>query len=288
MAVEPRRLSTMFRLSRVLCVLLLVTIAAGCAKLVYNRLDTLAAWYVGTLVSLDDRQSSDLRTWLAQTLEWHRESELGRYATFLRELSTEVARPSDRAAYQRMFGQVEGFVTDFTEQTAPQATRLLLELTPAQVEEFLDNLEERSHERAADSLQEIRNGSWQTKRIKETQRQVKRWTGTVTEEQKLLLREMSQQIQPTTQEWLESQQHWRTALRDAFSNRGTAEERILQLLREPDSQWTAQYKMKEASNREQVLSMVIALDASLTQAQRRHMQHELNNLAERLEALTEE
>ena len=288
MAVEPRRRSTISRLFRVLCVLLLVATAAGCAKLVYNRLDSLAAWYVGNLVSLDDRQSSDLRTWLAQTLEWHRESELGRYATFLRELSTEVARPSDRAAYQRVFGQIEGFVTDFAEQTAPQATRLLLELTPAQVEELIANLEDKSHERSADSLKEIRNGSWQTNRIKETQRQVKRWTGTVTEEQKLLVRGMSQQIQPTTQEWLESQEQWRAALRTAFSNRGTAEERILQLLREPDSQWTAQYKTKETSNREQMLSMMIALDASLTQSQRQHMQRELNDLAERLEALTEE
>jgi hypothetical protein len=286
--VEARRLSTLSRLCRVLCAVLLVATAGGCAKLIYNRLDALAAWYVGNLVSLDDRQSSDLRTWLAQTLQWHRKSELGRYATFLRQLSTQIARPSDRAAYQRMFGQVEGFVTDFAEQTAPQATRLLLELTPAQVEEFLANLEDKSRKRSAESLQEIRNGSWQANRVKETQRQVKRWTGTVTEEQKALVREMSQQIQPTTQEWLESQQQWRTALRDAFSNRGTAEERILQLLRQPDSQWTVQYKTKESSNREHVLSMLIALDASLTQAQRRHMQRELNDLAERLEALTEE
>ncbi|HKS58000.1 MAG TPA: DUF6279 family lipoprotein [Steroidobacteraceae bacterium] len=278
----------MFRLSRLLCILLLAATAAGCAKLVYNRLDTLAALYVGNLVSLDDRQSSDLRAWLAQTLEWHREQELGRYATFLRELSSEVARPSSRAAYQRMFGQVEGFVSDFAAQTAPQASRLLLELTPAQVEEFLANLEKKSQERSADSLKEIRNGSWQASRVKETQRQVKRWTGTITEEQKLLVRDMSQQIQPTTNEWLESQRRWRTALGDAFSNRGTAQERILQLLREPDTQWTAQYKTKEASNREQALSLLTALDASLTPAQREHMQRELTALAERLDALTEE
>ena len=268
--------------------LLIAAGAAGCAKLVYNRLDTLAAWYVGNLVSLDDRQSSDLRAWLAQTLEWHRESELGRYASFLRELSAEVARPSDRAAYQRMFDRVEGFAADFASQTAPQATRLLLELTPAQVEEFLANLDEKSVERSADSLKEIRNGTWQTQRIKETQRQVKRWTGTITEEQRLLVREMSQQIQPTTEEWLESQRHWRAALGDAFSNRGTAEERILQLLREPDSQWTAQYKTKEASNREQALLLLTALDVSLTSAQREHIQRELTDLAAKLEALTEE
>jgi hypothetical protein len=164
----------------------------------------------------------------------------------------------------------------------------LLELSPAQVEQFLANLEEKSRERSKEDRDAIGDGTWQTHQVKRVQRQVKRWTGTITEEQKLLVREMSQHIQPTTAEWLESQHQWRTALRDAFSNRDTAQERILQLLREPDTQWTAQYKTKEASNREQVLSLLTAVDASLTPAQRQRMQRELTTLAQRLEALTEE
>ena len=210
MRVETRRPSITGRWLRLLCVLLLAAGATGCAKLVYNRLDSLAAWYVGSLVSLDDQQSSNLRAWLAQTLEWHRESELGRYAAFLRELSSEVAQPASRADYQRALDRVEGFATDFSAQTAPQAAHLLLELSPAQVEEFLANLEEKSNERSADSREAIRDGTWQTRQIKNTQRQVKRWTGTVTEEQKVLVREMAQHIQPTTTEWLESQQRWRS------------------------------------------------------------------------------
>jgi hypothetical protein len=278
----------MFRLCRLLCIALLVVGATGCAKVVYNRLDTLAAWYVGNLVSLDDQQRSNLHAWLAQTLEWHRESELGRYARFLRDLSAEVAQPSNRVAYQRALDRVEGFAADFTAQTAPQAARLLLELSPAQIEEFVANLEKKSDERSADDRDALRDGKWQENQVKSAQRQVKRWTGTITQEQKLLVREMSQHIQPTTNEWLESQRRWRSALRDAFSNRDTAQERILQLLRDPDAQWTAQYKTKEASNREQVLSLLTALDASLTPAQRQRMQRELTILAERLEALTEE
>ena len=150
----------MRRVVRLLCILLLAAATTGCAKLVYNRLDTLTAWYVGNLVSLDDRQSSALRAWLAQTLEWHRATELGRYASFLRELSSEVAQPAGRAAYQRAFDRVEGFAADFAEQTAPQAARLLLQLTPAQVEEFLANLEEKSQERFVDNLEEICDGTW--------------------------------------------------------------------------------------------------------------------------------
>ena len=288
MRVETRRPTILGRCFRLLCVLLLAAGATGCAKLIYNRLDSLAAWYVGNLVSLDDQQASTLRAWLAQTLEWHRESELGRYATFLRELSSEVAQPASRVDYQRALERVQGFAEDFSAQTAPQAAHLLMELSPAQVEEFLANLEEKSRERSEKNREALQDGTWQTKQIKNTQRQVKRWTGSVTEEQKLLVREMSQHIQPTTDEWLESQRQWRAALRDAFSNRDTAEKRILQLLREPDTQWTAQYKTKEANNREQFLSLLTALDASLTPAQRGRMQRELTNLAERLEALTEE
>src|SRR5512138_23339 len=283
MTVQLSR-TTVGRYLRLLCVLLLAVSAAGCAKFMYNRLDTLAAWYIGDLVSLDDQQRSDLRVWLGQTLQWHRASELGRYATFLREFAAEVAQPSGRSTFQQAFDRVEEFLGDFTAQTAPQATRLLLELSPAQVEELLTNLEEKSNERSEEERDAIRDGTWQRKQIKNTQRQLKRWTGAISDEQMRLVDETMQHIQPTTLEWLESQRHWRAALREAFSNRDTAEQRILQLLREPDAQWTAQYKSKEASNREQFLSLLTALDASLTAVQRERMQRELTNLAERLEA----
>ena len=294
MAVEPRRLSTMFRLSRLLCVLLLAASATGCAKLVYNRLDTLAALYVGDLVSLDDQQSSDLRAWLAQTLQWHREKELGRYATFLRELSSE-----DRAAFgsRRVPAPVRPGrrirLATSLRRPRRRRRRLLLELTPAQVEELLANLEEKSQRALrGHRCKEIRNGSWQAKRIKDNAA-----TGEALDRRDHRRAEAAGARDVAAdsaddQEWLESQRHWRAALRNAlgnaFSNRGTARERILQLLREPDTQWTAQYKTKEASNREQLLSLLTALDASLTPAQREHMQRELTDLAERLEALTEE
>src|SRR5262245_59994146 len=252
MTVQLRR-TTVGRSLRLLCVLVLAVSAAGCAKFMYNRLDTVAAWYIGDLVSLDDQQRSDLRAWLGQTLQWHRASELGRYATFLREFSAEIAQPAGRDTFERAFDRVEGFVGDFTAQTAPEATRLLLQLSPAQVEELLANLEEKSNERSEDERDAIRDGTWQAKQIKSTQRQLKRWTGSISDEQKRLVDETLQHVQRTTLEWLESQRHWRAALREAFSNRDTAEKRILQLLREPDTQWTAQYKTKEASNREQFL-----------------------------------
>lgn len=273
-------------LARLACVLLLTGVLGGCTKLLYNRLDSLGTWYVGSLVSLDQQQRADLRSWLSETLAWHRESELSRYAQFLRELASQASRPAAPELYRGATQRIEAFSNDFVTQTAPQAARLLLQLSPEQVDEFIANLEEKSRERAEEALDEISTGTWHEQRVKDVQRQLKRWTGATTAEQKEILRATTAQFQPTSNEWLESQRQWRAALRAALQDRDEA--RILQLLREPEREWTEQYSAKSESNREQTLALLQSLDASLTPAQRERVQRELIKLAEQLEALTEE
>ena len=65
------------------------------------------------------------------------------------------------------------------------------------------------------------------------------------------------------------------------------EERILALLRSPESQWTRAYQTNAARNREQSLEVLGAIDASLTPEQRSHLQGELTKLAQQLEAMTQ-
>jgi hypothetical protein len=65
------------------------------------------------------------------------------------------------------------------------------------------------------------------------------------------------------------------------------EERILTLLRTPETQWTRAYQTKAAQNREQSLTVLGAIDASLTVDQRAHLQRELTQLAEQLEGMVE-
>lgn len=275
------------------CVLLLALAlcVSGCAKLVYNRLDTLAAWFLEGLVSLDESQRADLRSFLGQTLEWHRESELTRYVSFLRDLSTAAAQPGSRDEYERAEQRIEQFGETLIARAAPEATRLLLSLSPAQISELQQGLEEKSRERSAKSQQAITRGTWHEKRAKDLQRQLKRWTGAVTAEQKQLVVNTASQLEPLSGDWLESQERWRAALSRTLQERGSpaaTEQRILQLLREPDSEWTPEYEVKSERNRERMLTLVQALDASLTSPQREHLQDELLELAEQLEALTEE
>jgi hypothetical protein len=265
----------------------------GCTKLVYDRLDTLAGWYLQSLVTLDDTQRSDLHAWLESTLEWHRESELTRYAQFLRELSAQAAQPGSIAIYQRNERQIQDFVERVADRAVPDAARLLMGLSSSQVEELGANLAEKSRERSDDRLKELANGTWRDQRAKDIQRQIKRWTGTVTDEQKTLARQAAGQFEPTTKEWLESQQRWRTALLDALAQPSGArespqlrQERILRLLREPESLWTETYRAANARNRERTLALLESIDTSLTAQQRSRLQRELLQMAEQLESMT--
>jgi hypothetical protein len=268
--------------------------AAGCTNFFYNRLDTLAAWYVQDLVSLDDSQRNDLRTWLNETLQWHRRSQLIRYAKFLRELAATAPHPGTADTYKSVETQVEGFGSRLVEQAAPDAARLLMKLTPQQIDEFETNLADKARERNEKNLEAQADGKWHEKRAKDIEKQLKRWTGTVTKEQRQLIAQLSSQFQSTSTDWMESQERWRHAMFGALRARFTAgqspavvEERILALLRTPETQWTKAYQAKAAQNREQSLTVLGAIDASLTTAQRAYLQRELLQLADQLEGMIE-
>lgn len=279
---------------KTILLLVLTGTLVGCTNFFYNRLDTLAAWYVQDLVSLDDAQRTDLRTWLNETLQWHRRSELIRYAKFLRELAANSERPGTTQTYKDVEAQVEGFGTRVIDRAAPEAAKLMIRLTPEQIGELEKNLAEKARERNEKSLAAEAEGTWHEKRAKGIEKQLKRWTGAVTKEQRQLIAQLSTQFQPTTTEWLESQERWRRAMFGALRERFTAgqspavvEERILQLLRTPEAQWTSAYQAKSTQNREQSLTVLGAIDASLTAAQRAHLQRELIQLAEQLEGMIE-
>jgi hypothetical protein len=269
------------------CALAFALAASGCTGLVYNRLDALAGWYLGSLVSLDAEQRQDLRTWLTSMLQWHRASELGRYVEFVRDLAGRAATPGDRKAYARTEAQIEAFASELVRQAAPEAVRLLRRLSDAQLDELDRNLEERALERALESQKALKKGVWRKERERDLRRQLKRWTGSITGEQKTLIAEAAAQFEFTSNDWLESQRQWRRLLIEALRAHPAAEERILRLLREPNAHWTAEYSAKNERNRARSLALLERLDVSLTQTQREHLRRELEQLAEQLEDLRE-
>lgn len=271
---------------RAICVVALALAITGCTgNFIYNRLDTLAGWYVGSLVSLDDGQRAQLQDWLTQTLAWHRQSELDRYAQFLRDLSGELSQPVSLAASGQTQQRFEAFWDDLAAKVAPDATRLLMSLSPAQVEELLGNMAEKSRERAEEAADV---DDWRRDLTRRLTRQLKRWTGSTSATQEALIAATVVQVEPTHADWLASQSNWQNALRQSLNGTAAgdaAAPRIQQLLLHPETQWTEQYSQKEQRNRRRYLELVASLDAELTSQQRERLRTELLKLAQQLETI---
>lgn len=279
------RMPVLHRLAAFVLVLLL----GGCSgNFIYNRLDTLAGWYLDSLVSLSESQRAQLQDWLSQTLSWHRESELRRYSQFLRDLSGELSQPGTMSGYEQAQHRFEGFWDDLLDRAAPEASRLLLSLSPQQVDELIQNMEEKARERSKEAAD---IDEWRDDQVKDMVRQMRRWTGSVSPQQRDLIEKATAQIEPTRQEWLASQQSWRSALQQALVNPPSAQAamtRIRQLLLHADNEWTQEYVEKSQRNRLHYLELVTSLDATLSTQQRDRLRSELLKLAQQLDVIAKE
>jgi hypothetical protein len=273
--------------------LLCALVTTGCTTaFFYNRLDTFAGWYFESLVSLNDVQRTELRGWLERTLAWHRRSELSRYATFVSDMSATVEKPGTQESYDEARLRFQGLIDDLIQKTAPEASELLTHLSPAQIDELLDNLAEKARESTEESAEAVADDEWRPEQVKSIARQVKRWTGSITPQQKQLIAVHIAEIEPTYAEWAESQEAWRDALRGALLAPSLEEtddtsDRVLGLLEDPNRHWTDAYSAKVTRNRGRYQQMLMELDASLSAQQREHLKSQLLKLSRQLTRLAQ-
>ncbi len=266
-----------------------LAIASCTSSLFYNRLDTVARWYVGNLVTLDESQQTALREWLGATLAWHRGSELKRYEDFLRDVAGKVATGPDAALYPELVQKVESFMQDLAGRLAPEAAGLLLSLQPAQIDELLANLEERDREEL-DEERERTDADRLKRRTRSLTRQLERWTGTATTEQKAIIERTvgamtAAGLLDEDDEWFASQAAWRKELKAALGSGNDSRTQVEALLRDPSRSHSAAHVQAEAAERRQFLDLVIELDATLTDKQRATLSRKLGELADDLRLL---
>lgn len=272
-------------------VALLAAALGGCGiGLVYPRLDTLGTWYVEGLVSLDDTQSTELERMLEARLDWHRDSELVRYATFLRGMSDSVQRRTDAGTWREAARQAEVFWRDLGAGLAPVAVALGPTLTDEQVDELLRSLAEQDDEeweeyadRTPEQRIERRQKSWR--------RGIERYTGRLDASQRALVDARAAASGSAIPEWLEYRRAWREELAATLRVRGDAaqfEPRITRLFAHPDDWWTPGYRAALERRRGDLIDLLVELDATLSSRQRAAAGREFTSLAAELEALSKQ
>lgn len=262
---------------------------AGCgATLVYPRLDTLAEYYFQDLVSLDEAQSQQLSRTLSANLEWHRSSELAKYASFLRGLAGSIEDGIDGTEWLQATRQTEQYWRDIFAQAAPGYIAVATTLTDAQVAELLGNLEKRDEETWRESAERTPDEQ-RARREKSVRRALERFTGPLTAGQRAMVRDYAGRARPMMREWRDNRRVWREALGAALAERRSGGtdfgQRMTQLIARPDELWTPEYRAAVEARRSALVGLLADIDATLTEKQRGAAQRELLSLASEMQDL---
>ena len=265
-----------------------VTACSAAFPVVYNRLDSVVGFYLEGLVSLDEEQAAALEQTLSRNLAWHRESELDRYAAFLRAMAASLAAGLERDQLLAAGQRAEEYWRDVFEQAAPGYTTLARGLSDAQVDELLGSLAQQDEKSWRKHVKRDA-GQRQLQRERRLRRALERLVGPLEDGQRELLRAYLANNPSIMEQWHENRRAWRQALAAALAGRHSAadfEARMFQLIARPDELWTPAYRSAVEHGREGFADMLIELDATLTPGQRTAAERWLLALADEVEGLS--
>lgn len=284
----PRyRVDAAFTRLRLVALLIVCGLLVSCSatRLLYNQLDWLVVWYLDDYFSLTDEQRDALRESVDRHLEWHRTTQLPKYAEFCRDLEREWAQQPSVDILRRRHDELIGYWDAMLEYGLPDMARFLLSLTDEQVDEF----DARVQESNAELLEEY-SGETRERRLKQRRKSVvkitERFVGRLNQNQKGVVGQYVNNLHDNSQEWIEGRRLWQLEFMALLRERpADFEPRLRGLMLDPNQFDSAEYRRKVDENRELIFDMYEVMLYSLTEAQRATLSKRLKRYAKDFELL---
>jgi hypothetical protein len=278
------------RLLQLIILLLLIGVTTSCTRFLYNKIDTFVVWKIGSYVSLSKAQKKELKLQVGDNLELVRQDEMPRVAAVLDEAARGVESGYVTPAmlddgYQQMLVLMDEFMLGIV----PVSEWLLLSLSDEQVEELFENLEELNQEMYEDysgPTDEERRDNRNKSAIKMAQR----FTGRLSDEQKLLITDALAEMADSSVEWIDYQREWQGRFRGLVENPPPSQafrDELTLLFVYPRSFHTPEYRARVDANRKIFNTMMEELLTGLTDKQRSRVVEKLDGYAETLTKLAE-
>lgn len=273
-----------------MALLLCVALAlGGCSlRFAYSQLDWLVPWYVRDYVTLDAGQRGALDTRLADRLAWHCSAHIPEYAATLREAQAVLARETvDGAALVPFLARGEAWLGELLSELEPDARVLLAGLSDEQAAELRLAFARRERE-ARDEFLGGSVAEQHAARVKRMEKRLQRWFGRMTPAQRERIAAWSNELNPTTEDWLAQRARWQGALLAALQVRGDDDAfaaRLKPLFGSQQAYWPQAYREGAAHNRTLTLALLADVFNIAPEAQRKRLNGEIDALAAQFESL---
>jgi hypothetical protein len=269
-------------LSRILIILILTALVAGCGvRLAYNNMDWLIMRWIDRQVTLEPEQDLAFRQALEHRLEWHCASELPDYVQFLRALEDDIHRNDISVDRLMIHGeQLRDLGERLMVGLQPAVIELMASLNDEQIAEILEGIDERN-EKLREQAFETSPEQLRKDRVDSMNRTLRRVFGRVNHHQNQRLHQWAVELEPTEELALSQRLAWRERLARAFSYRDDPEtfNTLMSALLEPANDWSDEYQARMEFNRERTLEAMVDIHYMANDQQLRQVRSRLNSLA---------
>ncbi len=205
------------------CALLLAA-CTSLTQLAYNQLDWWMIRKVNRFVDLNPEQKKATKAAIAEFHNWHRTTQLPRYASFLEDFNDQVrTRKLTGEDIHARIDQAQEFLDAASEHLIPAAIDIMPSLSDEQVQSILKNIAE-EREEYIDEYVDVSDAKRQDKHYDNLLGYTKPWLGRLTKEQKTWVRDWSKTLEPFEALNAEQQVLWQQDIAKLLSQREKSEQ----------------------------------------------------------------
>ncbi|MEH6556446.1 MAG: DUF6279 family lipoprotein [Oceanicoccus sp.] len=275
------------RYKSLLLILLMLSLTACAAKVSYRFLDWIIAWSVDDYVDWNSQQQQQFDQVVSDKLAWHQSTQLKRYSEFLVQLKQDFQQPLSNELLMERMQEAEQLWVVTLKEVAPEAVNLLMTLNDEQVDDVSENLtkniQKMEKKYVVGSPKKL-----ERRRIKEVEKTISRFIGKLDSNQKEIVALWSSRLENTREPWIQSRKEWASAftqvLRERQSTRFPGS--LYTLLVSPRSIWSDKYKSLVDINIGNGIDLIISLQASLTNKQKKQLNGNIDDWIEAFDELS--
>jgi hypothetical protein len=272
-------------------IVLSVLILSGCIiRFVYNQLDWIIPWYVGTMISLDGEQASELEKSLMSQLKWHRVTQLSEYSKSLKELSLAVKTDLTMAHLEQFHLTMRRYWQDLVRHVGPDFAKILSTATDAQVDELMQNLEKRNQKFREEYVDLPKEELREKKRNRMIQF-LEFCMGNLNEQQKKIVEQWSydlQDISAARLEYIKLGQEKFKRIMERRKDLGWFEKELCELLYFKRETWPEEFRKIANHNRELTKKVFIEIHKCMTNDQKEEFAENALSLVKDFDELSKE
>jgi len=271
-----------FRAVLIACLLCLT----GCSgtTMVYNRLDTILAWYLDDYVELNAPQEQQLDNTLRPFLSWHRQQELPVYVGILDKIDADLDQPITPRDIEAIYTDVEVAWLRLEEESLGWLLELGATLTDAQVEEFFAYLQEKQQEYEEKYLSRTET-EYREESYDSFADNLGDYLGRLTPQQRERLQGAVDALERSDEIWLKERAAWLERLAEVMQRQPGWQEQVRTMLAQRSETLSPQYQQIFDHNLEVIFGAVAGVLNTRTETQDRRLRKKLGGLRDDLQTL---